>query len=783
MLSATTVNKPSKITILYPYIFPGYKAGGITQSLYNLSAILGETNTIQIVCFDHDFCDNTIYPFVANNRGQLISKNVTAVYLNEATFLVEAYKEIKAFSPDIIYVNSVFNVRFLLLGITYAGRFNKQLVIAPRGMLHGGGLQKGTFKKTVYLRSLRLLVQQKRTVWHATDEQEIIDIETWFGKSSTIHLASDTPRPLPNISQLPAKHNDILRLVYYSLITSKKNLYLLLKALTKIEFSVSLDIYGPVIEGSYWESCLAVINSLPNNITVTYKGNVLFADFAKAAPNYHFMVLPSKGENFGHVIYEALSLGLPVVISRFTPWDFTEGSVGYYVGLEEESIAKTIEQIQQLTADAYQILSQNARDYAETFYEKIIETCQDQYGVIFKNPSFGLGDPKPILLILYDYFMPGFKAGGPVQSLGNMVTLLQQKYDFRIITQGYDLNSPTPYENIVLNKWNDLYLENSTEPISVFYTKKGGLNFWSMTRLLKKIKPNVVYINGIYTFRFALQPLLLSYFLIGKLAYKIVVCPRGMLQLGALSIKPVKKKIYLLFLKLSGVLNHIFWHATNIDEMEDIRHFLGDGFKAQIAHNIPRKPLNKVLSPNKKQGELHLVYLSLISAKKNLDLLIKILLQCKGNISLDIYGPIKEKNFWNMCKELIDKAPENICIHYKGIVEPKNVQQTLTKYHALALLTKGENFGHALVESLGVARPIITSINTPWHFLEEKKAGWILPIDDIKLAVLKMEAICNLNEYDFIEYNNGAYQIVKQYFADNDFEQEYQLLFADTTNS
>ncbi|MBC7721638.1 MAG: hypothetical protein H7068_06400, partial [Pedobacter sp.] len=213
MLSATTINKSSKITILYPYIFPGYKAGGITQSLYNLSAILGETNTIQIVCLDHDFCDKITYPFVANKREQLISKNVTAVYLNEATFFIEAYKKIKTFSPDIIYVNSMFNAGFLLLGIACAAKFNIQLVVAPRGMLHAGGLQKGTFKKTIYLKSLSLLVQQKRTAWHATDVQEISDIKTWFGQSSTIHLASDTPRPLPEISQQPIKQNEALRLV------------------------------------------------------------------------------------------------------------------------------------------------------------------------------------------------------------------------------------------------------------------------------------------------------------------------------------------------------------------------------------------------------------------------------------------------------------------------------------------------------------------------------------------------------------------------------------------
>ena len=644
-------------------------------------------------------------------------------------------------------------------------------------MLHSGGLQKGTVKKTAYLNCLSSLIPQKRIIWHATDEQELKDIKIWFGDASTVYLAYDTPRPLPNIEGNITKQTNELRLVYYSLITSKKNLHLALQALVKVTFPVVFDVYGPIIESGYWDDCLGIIETLPSNITVTHKGNVLFSHFAAAAPNYHFLILPSKGENFGHVIYEALSLGLPVIISHNTPWKFDDGYVGYYVDLTDDSINNTIKKVYELDTEAYELLSKNARYYAETFYKISISTCQQQYGAIFNLPVKKSVSVKPILLILYDYFLPGFKAGGPIQSIGNMVSLLQENYDCRVITQGFDLNSNKPYDNINLNEWNNLYLENSSTSISVFYTKKGGTDFLTLERLFKKIKPDVVYVNGVYTFRFALQPLLLSYFSIGKLPYKIVVCPRGMLQEGALSSKAFKKRTYLFLLRVSGVLKHITWHATNKGELSDIGRFLGPDFKSQIAHNIPRNPVTEVTSSNKKVGELRLIYLSLITEKKNLDLLIQILIKCKGNISLDIYGPIKDAAFWAKCRSLIQLAPSNISIIYKSLVLPSNIQQTLINYNALVLLTKGENFGHALVESLGVARPIITSINTPWHFLEEKKGGWIMPIENINECVAKMDSICNINEHHFMEYNKRALQMVKEYFAENDFKTEYMRLF------
>ena len=36
--------------------------------------------------------------------------------------------------------------------------------------------------------------------------------------------------------------------------------------------------------------------------------------------DYHLFFLPTLGENFGHAIFEALSVGVPVLISDQTPW-------------------------------------------------------------------------------------------------------------------------------------------------------------------------------------------------------------------------------------------------------------------------------------------------------------------------------------------------------------------------------------------------------------------------------------------------------------------------------
>ena len=59
---------------------------------------------------------------------------------------------------------------------------------------------------------------------------------------------------------------------------------------------------------------------------------------------------------------------------------------------------------------------------------------------------------KATILILYEFFYPGYKAGGPIQSLVNLVITLGKDFEFKIATTAFDLNSQSPYNEV----W-DLY--------------------------------------------------------------------------------------------------------------------------------------------------------------------------------------------------------------------------------------------------------------------------------------------------------------------------------------
>ncbi len=376
------------------------------------------------------------------------------------------------------------------------------------------------------------------------------------------------------------------------------------------------------------------------------------------------------------------------------------------------------------------------------------------------------------ILIIYDYFFPGYKAGGPVQSLTNLIGALKNEYSFSVVTTAYDLLSEVPYDSIKLNSWNEVLIPGVQKKMKIWYAEKRKPSIKELIFLIKSADPSIIYLNGIYSYRLFLQVLLVNKFAFPK---KIVACPRGMLQQGALSVKSRKKKYYLKFLQKTNLLNKIVWHATNQEEANDIEIHFPQNNGIFVASNIPKTPVDTILPIYKKSGELKVVYLSLISEKKNLLLLLNLIKDLPEGIVLEIYGPVKDPEYWKACKALINKMGNKAV--YKGDLEPVNVQHVLSTYHAMILLTKGENFGHAAYESLSVGRPLITSYFTPWNHLFELQAGANVDITNVQDCrnIITDFAAFSQNEYNL--FCSGALKLAIEYFSNLNSAVQYRNLF------
>ncbi len=99
--------------------------------------------------------------------------------------------------------------------------------------------------------------------------------------------------------------------------------------------------------------------------------------------------LPTLGENFGHVIYEALSAGLPVLLSDQTPWGQVNAQgAGWCFPLD--SVQKLSDQIDEVASWSIQ-QAQVARERAIGL---AVKHSSDQLALERTKSLFGVPSPR-----------------------------------------------------------------------------------------------------------------------------------------------------------------------------------------------------------------------------------------------------------------------------------------------------------------------------------------------------------------------------------------------------
>lgn len=346
--------------------------------------------------------------------------------------------------------------------------------------------------------------------------------------------------------------------------------------------------------------------------------------------------------------------------------------------------------------------------------------------------------PKKNILIYIDWFYPGFRSGGPARSVWNMVQKLKNDYNFFVFTRNIDYVEDTPYLNIEKNRW--IFLE---EGLRVWYQDHKNLSRKTILQPLKSLDWDICYINGIYSYYFSILPTLASRQYKGK---KVIVCPRGMLSSGSIAVKGVKKKNFVRLARQFGLYRHVHFHATKSQEADDIREWL-DGEHISVVPNFPSETIaeDSLSFPIKEKGSMNLIWLGRISPEKNLDFALKVLKNVRsGRINFIIYGVIYDREYWKECQQIIDRLPSRISVDYKGVLPPEDIPYTLSKFHFFFLPTTGENYGHAILESLLAGTPVIISNTTPWLHLHEQGLGWDLPLYQPKEFLKVMREAINM---------------------------------------
>ena len=374
---------------------------------------------------------------------------------------------------------------------------------------------------------------------------------------------------------------------------------------------------------------------------------------------------------------------------------------------------------------------------------------------------------KPLILVICDYYLPGFESGGAMRTIVNMVDRLADEFRFRIVTRDHDgpLNR-APYDSVTISDW------NRVGNADVYYLAEDKIGRSELERLITEVKPNAIYVNSFFS-PLTIFTLMLRRF--GKIPpVPIVLAPEGEFSAGALGIKSVKKKLYIRGAKLLKLLDKLIWKTASENEAADLKRVIGAIETVFVAPNLPPRMIDpnydQAAKPEKHLGDARLVFLSRFMRKKNFNWLLEQLREVSGELTIDIYGPREEPDYWKETEELIEKLPKNITVHAKGPVPYQEVPKTLAKYHFFVLPTLGENFGHIFVEALAAGCPLIISDRTPWRDLEAKDIGWDMSLDEPSRWIAAINTCLAMEQDEYTQMSGNARRFAVDWLSDPEHE-------------
>ncbi|MGB6687376.1 MAG: glycosyltransferase family 4 protein [Terracidiphilus sp.] len=358
---------------------------------------------------------------------------------------------------------------------------------------------------------------------------------------------------------------------------------------------------------------------------------------------------------------------------------------------------------------------------------------------------------KRILICAANY-LPGYKSGGPIRSVVNLITHLGSSLDFYVITRDRDAGDDRPYEGITPGEWHEV------GKARVLYCSRVSPGV--LRKAFQEVRPDLIHL-GSFQDTFTIFAVLLRR--IGAFGdTPVVLAPRGEFSAGAMAIKRTKKRIYRYSAKMLGLHEGLLWQAMGPREKQEILEAAParrlDPDSIFVARSITEQPVFSASHLDKQAGTVKLAFISRVSEKKNLHYVLELLRQIRGRIEFNIYGPVTEKDaaYWEKCRALLNNLPENIEVQYHGSVEPSAVLQVLHEHHFFVLPTRGENYCHAAVESFLNGTPVILSDETPWTGLRQTYSGFDIPLNDSDEWVAVLQQCVDMDQSIYNSFLEGA---------------------------
>lgn len=349
-------------------------------------------------------------------------------------------------------------------------------------------------------------------------------------------------------------------------------------------------------------------------------------------------------------------------------------------------------------------------------------------------------DPRPTVLVLLGCFNAADRVNGPTQSMITLAHALSDRFRFRVVARA------DPGET---GRWTQM------AGVERFPLRYDALLPLRLRRVISKTPHDLMISNGFFDRRLTIQAVLMRRS--GLIPAKpFAIAPRGEFNPGALALKTPRKQAYLKLVRRFGLARDIHLLASDEKEKAAIKRVLPGARSILITPNIRGLDPLPPHSPRPPGEPLRIAFLSRIDPMKNLDLALSLLERSGIPVAFDIIGPTFNPAYWARCRKRIDAMPTRVPVRYLGPVPPDEVVPTLARYDLMLLPTAGENYGHAIIDSLVAGTPVLVSDRTPWSGLASARAGADLALEDESTWLESIRRFAVMDQEELSTWRAGA---------------------------
>lgn len=312
---------PFRVLVTCTFFEPGFRGGGPVRSVAHILDAASARVAPVLVTRDRDLGAAEAYPGLS---GRWVDRGRARVFYlarRQPRQWYQLWRQLRAMRFDLLYVNSLWAPMSLVpvLAVRIGLLRARRVMVAPRGECSPGALSLKPGRKRLFVTGWRRVLRSLAVEFHASTEREAVDVRRMFPWATVRINANQTALP-PEPAPIPASAPGPLRLVFVGRVAAMKNLALALEALAIVRRPVLLDVYGPIEDTAYWRRCEGLLAALPPNVRARYHGSLAPSAVVDLLAHHDALVLPTLGENFGHVIAESLAGSCPVLCSDRTPW-------------------------------------------------------------------------------------------------------------------------------------------------------------------------------------------------------------------------------------------------------------------------------------------------------------------------------------------------------------------------------------------------------------------------------------------------------------------------------